>query len=238
MERLALDRWASPWLRRQHLVRYQWASAFVQGARALDGACGTGYGDRILKQGGARQVDCVDYSREAFRAARRLGLGQGLNFVIADVTRLPLPGDFYDVVVSFETLEHVEDRGFLAEVRRVLKPGGRFLCSTPNRELLSPGRSLRDRPVNPFHLREYSREEFDSLLRSFFTSVALFGQTRFSSRHARLMRWAGRKSPRLARRLHQMRNLLGFFGETRERHLPLPLPLEGEPEVLIGVCVK
>lgn len=238
MERLALDRWASPWLRHQHLARYEWAAGFVKGCRVLDAACGTAYGCEILKAGGALGVDGVDYARGAFRPARRRGADPDPRFLVADVTRLPLKDGAYDVCVSFETIEHVPDRGFLSEVCRILKPGGTFLCSTPNRDLLSPGHSLDDRPANPFHLREYDREELDSLLRSFFSSVSLLGQTLFSRRHGSLLKRAGRVSPTLALRLHQLRNILGLPWEARERHAAQPFPLEGEPEVLVAVCTK
>jgi len=59
----------------------------------------------------------------------------------------------------------------LAEVARVLKPGGRFVCSTPNRRLLDPGTRITDRPFNPFHMREYTHADLDALLREFFASI-------------------------------------------------------------------
>ncbi|MFQ5789203.1 MAG: class I SAM-dependent methyltransferase, partial [Acidobacteriota bacterium] len=237
MERLCLDRWASPWLRHQHVTRYRWASAFTKGCRVLDAACGAAYGSRILLDHGARAVDGVDNSWEAFEEARRCGPTEPLRFIVADVTELPLASHRYDAYVSFETLEHVEgDRALLSEAVRVLKPGGKLLCSTPNRELLSPGNSIQDRPVNPYHIREYNLEEFQSLLREFFGSIELFGQTPFPHEHRdRLLRIA-RRAPGLAIRLHQIRNILGIPWEKPEKHFPARLPFGGEPEVLIAVC--
>lgn len=238
MERLALDRWASPWLRYQHLARYQWARQFTRGRRVLDAACGTAFGARMLRDGGAERVDCIDYSFDAFRAARRLKDLDALALVVADVTRLPLRSGSYDVYASFETIEHVDDRPYLAEACRVLKPGGTFLCSTPNRELVSPGNSLSERPSNPFHLREYSLDEFERLLGEFFSGVRLFGQTRFSQRHHELLRSVSHRSRGLAMRLHQMRKIVGLPAEKPERHIPKELPFDGEPEVLIAVCTR
>jgi len=227
MERLAFDRFSSPWLRNQHLARYRWAAAFVPGLRVLDAACGTGYGSRILSEAGARQVTSMDVSFDA----------SGLGFVRADASRLPAKNGAFDLYVSFETLEHVEDdRALLSEARRVLAPGGTFLCSTPNRDFLSPGLTLRDRPRNPYHVREYSISEFESLLGRVFPKVKLFGQTWFSQRHQRILARAGQRSNLLSVRLHQLSNLAHLPWESEERHWPALLVEAGAPEVAIGVC--
>jgi SAM-dependent methyltransferase len=227
MERLALDRFSSPWLRNQHLARYRWAAAFAPGLRVLDSACGTGYGSRILSEAGARRVTSMDVSGDA----------SGLDFVRADATRLPAKKGAFDLYVSFETIEHVEDDvALLREALRVLAPRGTFVCSTPNRDFLSPGLTLRDRPRNPYHVREYSIAEFESLLRRVFPRVGLFGQTWFSERHQKLLARAGQRSNLLSVRLHQLSNLAHLPWESEKRHMPAPLVREGFPEVVIGVC--
>lgn len=227
MERLSLDRFSSPWLRNQHLARYRWAAARASGLRVLDAACGTGYGSRILLEAGACQVTSMDVSFDA----------SGLGFVRADATRLPARKGAFDLYVSFETLEHIEDdRALLSEAFRVLAPGGTFLCSTPNRDFLSPGLTLRDRPRNPYHVREYSIAEFESLLGRVFPKVKLFGQTWFSERHHRLLASVGRRSNLLSVRLHQLSNLAHLPWESEQRHWPAPLEGAGAPEVVIGVC--
>jgi SAM-dependent methyltransferase len=240
MERLALDRFASPWLRNQHLARYRWASGFAKDRLVLDAACGTGYGSRLMAEAGALQVTSLDFSPEAAREARRSGDLGFLHFVRADAARLPLREGAVDLYACFETIEHVEDdEALLREARRVLGPAGRLLCSTPNRDLLSPGLTLRDRPRNPYHVREYAIAEFRSLLARFFPRVELFGQTWFSARHARLLARAGETSNHLAVRLHQLRNLSGLPWESQLRHEPKPLehpPRDGAPEVVIGLC--
>jgi SAM-dependent methyltransferase len=227
MERLALDRFSSPWLRNQHLARYRWAAGFASGLRVLDAASGTGYGSSILRDAGAVQVTSVDLATEA----------SGIAFVRADVSRLPARDGAFDLYVSFETIEHVEDdEALVREARRVLARGGRFLCSTPNRDLLSPGQALRDRPRNPYHVREYSIGEFESLLRAAFSEITLYGQTWFSERHRRLLVRAGRTSNLLSVRLHQLSNILRLPREGEGRHWPVPLPGDGVPEVVIAVC--
>jgi hypothetical protein len=78
-----------------------------------------------------------------------------------------------DAVVSFETIEHFyEHDQFLAEVRRVLRPGGRFIVSSPERDVYSPTGSN----ANPYHARELSRKEFVRFLRNSFAHVRLLGQ--------------------------------------------------------------
>ncbi len=227
MERLALDRFSSPWLRNQHLARYRWATAFASGRRVLDAACGTGYGSRMLLEAGARQVVSMDVSREA----------SGSAFVRGDAARLPAKDRSFDLYVSFETLEHVEeDEALLREARRVLSPGGVFLCSTPNRDFLSPGLTLEDRPRNPYHVREYSMAEFEALLSRVFPNVKLLGQTWFSDGHRRLLTRAGRVSNLLSVRLHQLSNLARVPWESEKRHRPTPLGRAGAPEVTIAVC--
>jgi SAM-dependent methyltransferase len=229
MERLALDRFSSPWLRNQHLERYHWASRFTRGLRVLDAACGSGYGSRILLDAGAREVTSVDLSPDAAAPSR---------FVRGDVAKLPLRNASVDAYVCFETIEHVpNDQALLREARRVLVPGGTFFCSTPNRNILSPGLTVHDPPRNPHHVREYSIPELESLLSGFFDDVELFAQTWFSDRHRELLAGAGRISNRLAVRLHQLRNLASLPWESRERHRPTAFDRDGAPEVVIGRCL-
>jgi SAM-dependent methyltransferase len=183
----------------------------------------------LLSAAGARHVVSVDNSGEA--SATRLVRG--------DVTRLPFQEGAFDLYVSFETLEHVEDdRALVREAFRVLAPGGRFLCSTPNRDLLSPGLSLRDRPRNPYHVREYSIGELEALLASVFPKVLLYGQTWFTERHRKLLARAGGTSNLVAVRLHQLSNLARLPWESERRHWPEPLGKPGTPEVTIAICER
>ena len=236
LERLSLNRWASPWLRHQHLARYRWASTFTRGHRVIDAACGTGYGAKMFIANGARLVDCVDNSMEAVEEVHAAATPR-TRTLAADVTRLPLPADMYDVYVSFETLEHVrDDRALVEEARRVLRPDGLFICSTPNRSVISPGHSIDDRPSNPHHAREYDLGDFESLLRSCFSSIELFGQTQFGRRYSNRLNRIGKAFHMLAIRFHQVRKSLAMPWEHEDKHAPQRLPLEGEPEVFIAVC--
>lgn len=227
----------APWLWYQHVARYQWASQFAKGCKVIDAACGTGYGSKIVLDNGAERYDGFDLSVDAISEARRLYDIEGLRFERGDVTCLPVEGHSYDLYVSIETIEHVEnDRAFLAEVVRVLKPGGKFICSTPNRALMNPGTSITDRPFNPYHVREYTSDELQDLLHQYFPSVALFGQTHFDRRYCHMLGGIGRRVPRLAVRLHQARKVLGAPWERPERHYPGPIQTIGHPEILIAMC--
>ena len=205
----------------------------------LDLASGAGYGSALLREGEARWVVSADRAEEAFQEAELPGSGAGaLRGALADASRLPFADGSFDLYASFETIEHVaDDRAVVREARRVLAPGGVFLCSTPEREVISPGRSLDDRPDNPYHEREYTRAEFDTLLRSAFERFEWFGQTHASEGHQRRLAALAALSPLAARRFHQARNILRLPGEGEPRHAPYALRgARGWPEVLIAVC--
>ena len=157
----------------EHLHRYALAAPLVDGLRVLDGACGEGYGAALLARSAAT-VSAVDVSAEAVAHAReRYGALDNLSFHEADVTRLPFEEDHFDVVISFETLEHLEAQdAMLAEFRRVLKPEGFLLISSPDRAVYT---DLQGND-NPHHVRELYRDEFEALLGRHFPAVEMLGQ--------------------------------------------------------------
>lgn len=159
----------------EHFYRYVFAAEFTKGKVTLDVACGTGYGVDYLATKGARKVVGVDISLEAVNYGwERYGSGRKTDFVCADGLRLPLVDDSFDVVVSFETIEHIKQYGrFLAECRRVLKEDGLLVCSTPNRRIFSPN---LPKPINTFHVKEFWPEEFYRLLSRYFVDVTFYGQ--------------------------------------------------------------
>ena len=156
----------------EHVHRYLVARELVAGRDVLDVACGEGYGSTLLASI-ARSVVGVDIAPEAVAHARAKYLLPNLRFIEGDCTALPLDSASVDVVVSFETLEH-HDRHteMLREIRRVLRPGGLLIMSSPNRPENSPPGS----PPNPYHVKELDFDEFSSLLRSHFQHVDFLGQ--------------------------------------------------------------
>jgi len=139
----------------EHYARYVWASARVRGD-VLDVACGTGYGARMLVR--HARVSGVDRDKKAIDRALSRVTG---TFLVAEVPPIPFPDDSFDFVVSFETVEHIlDDREFIREIRRVLRPGGTLLMSTPNKNISAPDGA----PRNRWHIREYTLDSFTALL--------------------------------------------------------------------------
>jgi SAM-dependent methyltransferase/uncharacterized coiled-coil DUF342 family protein len=153
----------------EHLHRYLMAREWCRDKDVLDVASGEGYGTALLAQVARSAVgleiapEAVDHANGAYRT-------NNLSFVVGDARSLPSPEATFDVVTSFETIEHFAEQGlFLGEIRRVLRPGGLLIISTPDRDNYSPIEST----ANPFHVRELAREEFDTLLRSYFAEVSV-----------------------------------------------------------------
>ena len=156
----------------EHLHRYFLARALCRGRDVLDVASGEGYGTALLAQT-ALSVIGVEVSAEAVAHAAEAYRQPNLRFLEGDARHLPLDDASVDTVVSFETIEHLyEHDQFLAEVRRVLRPGGRFIISSPERDIYSPSGSS----ANPYHVRELTTAEFSALLRDSFAHVRLLGQ--------------------------------------------------------------
>lgn len=158
-----------------HLDRYVFAASYCRNLRVVDIACGTGYGSEHLKKvGGAASVVGVDICPEAIQYATTQHGGEGLKFLAAPGEATGLEDASCDVVVSFETIEHVpDDKSLLREFARILAPGGRLVCSTPNQWPLA---------IAPHHMREYDRQQFVSVLQSHFEVTELWNQnsgTRF-----------------------------------------------------------
>lgn len=158
----------------EHWHRYAFARPLAAGRRVLDAACGEGYGSALLARAGG-QVLGVDIGADAVAHARSRYAGQsGLRFEQGDATRLDgLPDASFDLIVSFETLEHVlAQEDMLDGFARLLAPGGLLLVSTPDRHTYTELTG----DVNPHHVRELYRDEFEALLAARFPARRLFAQ--------------------------------------------------------------
>lgn len=163
---------ASGQIEYEHIHRYLFARELCRGVDVLDIAAGEGYGAALLAQS-ARSVVGVDLDLAAVEHARATYRRDGLRFLQGDARVIPLPDASVDRVVSFETIEHFfEHEAFLREVRRVLRPGGQLIISSPDRDVYSP----LGGHVNPFHVHELSRREFHELLLKHFPHCDLYSQ--------------------------------------------------------------
>jgi 2-polyprenyl-3-methyl-5-hydroxy-6-metoxy-1,4-benzoquinol methylase len=154
----------------EHAARYVFAARYCVGKRVLDVASGVGYGTDYLRSHGANAVG-LEIDEQSVRYARH----QYPSSTFVQGSAEKMPNDWsagYDVVVSFETIEHLERAdNFLKEVFRCLRPGGLFICSTPNKSLyLFEGH-------NQFHVKEFYSGEFQRFIGTVFRVRQVFGQS-------------------------------------------------------------
>jgi len=156
----------------EHWHRYCLVRPLARGLTVLDAACGEGYGSFLLSAT-AREVVGVDISAEAIAHAGARYAAANLRFARGSCSALPLADASVDLVVSFETIEHLaEQEPMLAEFRRVLRPDGVLVISSPNQPVYSgtePG-------ANEFHVRELTRDELAALLAPGFPRQRWYGQ--------------------------------------------------------------
>lgn len=237
-ERLSPDVRVPPWVWFEHLARYEFGSRFVKDKVVVDCACGSGIGSEVFAKAGAKSVAAFDVSADEIEQARAKNTLPTLSFQYGSALDLAIEANSVDVYISFETIEHLEDDlRFLREVRRVLRPDGLFICSTPNRLVTNPGTSLTDKPWNRFHVREYGEDEFVARLRSSFPQIRLYGQNPKRTWLVDAMERLGRALPRHgAVRINQVMKLPQLFRDDVSKHA-VQDPRPGYAyEYLVAVC--
>lgn len=153
----------------EHLVRYYFAAECVKNKKVLDVASGSGYGAALLSDAGAFSVIGVDIDQEAIEKAKKAYHRTNLQFKQSSATALPLADKSIDIITSFETIEHINDyQSYLRELSRVLADDGLAFISTPNKAVYHE--------ESPFHIKEFTKEEFIEALRKHFSFVQLFEQ--------------------------------------------------------------
>ena len=156
----------------EHIHRYKYANQFVRNLDVLDVACGEGYGSKLLSQS-AKSVLGIDINQEIVNHAIRKYASDNLYFRCGSAQSLPVDSQSFDIVVSFETIEHIrEHEKMISEIRRVLRQGGLLLISSPAKEIYSDARNFK----NEFHVMELYSSDFLSLISKYFTHIVPLGQ--------------------------------------------------------------
>jgi len=199
----------------EHIHRYAFALGFIKGQKVLDIASGEGYGSNLLAND-AQHVTGVDISTEAIFHSRAVYEKRNLTFQVGSVLEIPCESESFDVVVSFETLEHISDhQKMILEIRRVLKPNGKLIISTPEKAVYSDQQDY----INPFHVKELYEEEFIGLISQEFKYYQLAYQKFFSGS--------------LIQPIQSNREKLEFFEGNYQK---IEKVVELEREYLIAVC--
>jgi len=156
----------------EHLHRYLQASEFAADKVVLDIASGEGYGSAMLASRACNVIG-VDISIEAIQHARGRYKNENLEYMVGSCADIPLPDASIDVVVSFETIEHHDQHEqMMQEIKRVLRPAGMVLISSPDKYQYS----VESGQSNSFHVKELYQHEFKELLGRHFKNTAYFGQ--------------------------------------------------------------
>ncbi len=159
----------------EHLQRYLSVCKVIKKLNVLDVACGEGYGSNLMANY-AKNVTGVDISQDAINHAKKRYKRNNLNYIWGSATDLSMfQNESFDAVISFETIEHIDETSqqlFLKEIKRVLRPNGFLIMSTPDKKIYSDLHNYH----NEYHIHEFYKSEFVSFLKSQFDVVNLFNQ--------------------------------------------------------------
>ena len=155
-----------------HLKAYEEAASLAAGKVILDLGCNNGYGSAVLGEA-CSQVVALDVSPAAIVDAKERFGNRRIDFRVYDGLNIPFDSQSFDMVASFQVIEHLEDTvPYLTEIARVLRPSGVALFTTPN-AAIRLDRHMK--PWNEFHVREYRADELADLLKTVFENVEIRG---------------------------------------------------------------
>ncbi len=178
-ERLVIKNWASAiksdsFVTLAHVHRYLWVQNYITNGTCLDAGCGSGYGTNFLaEKSSADKIIGIDRDEEAIKFCREKYKNPRLEFMTMDVTKTEFADNYFDFIISFDVLEHLDEdnqKRFIAEIARTLKAEGTAFVGCPN------GEKIPNWKPNKFHLNELTLGKFDELLRKYFETVKICGQ--------------------------------------------------------------
>ena len=159
--------------RRMFYSNYKWASNYTKDKIVLDCACGSGYGTDFIA-GNCSSVVGGDVDARIVKYAKDNYPSEKIRWACFSITSIPCPDSYFDVVVSFDTIEHVkDDYKVLPELKRVTKEDGYIILSTP---LNNFRKEQGEEGVDPTHIREYSAYEWLSMLSTHFSEAEFFAR--------------------------------------------------------------
>ncbi len=168
----------------EHLHRYALAKKLVENLTVLDIASGEGYGSYLLSQN-AKTVVGVDIDKTTVQKAKQKYISSNLSYLQGNTNAIPSKDNTFDIIVSFETIEHHnQHEEMILEIKRVLKPNGILIISTPDKRQYSDIPNYK----NPFHVKELYEKEFKNLIKNHFTNhfflhqQPIFGSLIFSEK--------------------------------------------------------
>jgi ubiquinone/menaquinone biosynthesis C-methylase UbiE len=235
VERLTESNFLPQWVVDEHNARYAFCRAHVAGKTVLDCGSGEGMGSRVIAGGAPSLLVAVDRALEAMSVARVRGIAP----MAAEAEHLAVRAASVDVVIALEVIEHLEHpAAFVSEAARVLRDDGIMVCSTPNRVVRNPRLPLSGRPLNPWHLREWSPDEFHDVLSFRFGRVDLYGQASqskgFSQAFDILARCISSRPAAVLRQMVKFRRLVAPPG--RLYYDVRPLQRTRDSEFIVAVC--
>lgn len=153
-----------------HLNRYAFAQLFTANKVVLDIACGSGYGAQLMAEN-AKLVYGVDLSEDAISFATKHHAQDNVHYINASIEDLNLGENKADVIVSFETIEHIEDTDiYFATILKNIKDDGICIISTPIAE--KDGKNEN----NIYHVNEYTIGRFQKELNKYFVNIKWYSQ--------------------------------------------------------------
>ena len=157
----------------RHMFAYKQASHFLNNNNnVLEVGCGEGYGTHYLSHR-VKNIIGLDIDENTIKHAAAKYSSDNCTFNFFDGLNIPYEDNIFDVVISFQVIEHVfNDFDFVSDIYRVMKKNSNFILTTPNRKYRLKN---NQQPWNRFHVREYSAIDLNNLLNRTFNSVNIWG---------------------------------------------------------------